>query len=64
MKKNIVGHMMKPKESAGSFFRSLNILPRLICLLLALAIWLLIVNPDPNEKKGGTDQSVHTEQSA
>ncbi len=64
MKKNIVGHMMKPKESAGSFFRSLNILPRLICLLLALAIWLLIVNLDPNEKKVGTDQSVHTEQSA
>lgn len=64
MKKNIVGHMMKPKESAGSFFRSLNILPRLICLLLALAIWLLIVNQDPNEKKVGTDQSVHTEQSA
>ena len=64
MKKNPVGHMMKPKETTGSFFRSLNILPRLICLLLALAIWLLIVNLDPNEKKVGTDQSVHTEQSA
>lgn len=64
MKKNIVGHMMKPKESAGSLFRSLNILPRVICLLLALAIWLLIVNLNPSEKKGETDQSVRTEQNA
>ena len=64
MKKNPVGHMMKPKETTGSFFRSLNILPRLICLLLALAIWLLIVNLNPNERDRETDQSVRTEQSA
>ena len=64
MKKNIVGHMTKPKESAGSFLRSLNILPRVICLLLALAIWLLIVNINPSDKNGDTDQSVRTEQSA
>ena len=64
MKKNIVGHMMKPKESAGSFFRSLNILPRMICLLLALVIWLLIVNLNPNEQDRETDRSVRTEQSA
>lgn len=64
MKKNIVGHMMKPKESAGSFLRSLNIIPRVVCLLLALAIWLLIVNLNPSEKNGETEQSVRTEQIA
>ena len=64
MKKNVVGHMMKPRESAGSVFRSLHITARLLCLLLALAIWLLVVNLIPNEREKQTNDSVHTEQSA
>lgn len=63
MKKNVVGHMMKPRESAGSIFRSLHLPARLICLLLALAIWLLVVNLNPNERQDQTNDPVHTEQS-
>lgn len=45
MKKNVVApHMTAPKESAKSRFRRLDILPRLLCLLLALVLWLVIVN--------------------
>ena len=43
-KRNIVGHMMMPKESAGGWFRRWQILPRLICLIVAVLLWLLIVN--------------------
>jgi hypothetical protein len=44
MKKNIVGHMMMPKESKMTKFKKLDLAPRLLCLLLALIIWLLVVN--------------------
>ena len=43
-KKNIVGHMMMPDESAASWFRRWQILPRFLCLLLAFLLWLLVVN--------------------
>ena len=64
MKKNIIGHMTVPKESATSRFRRLNILPRVICLLLALTIWLLIVNLNETKRDGQQDASTRTEQSA
>ena len=44
MKKNAIGHMTAPKESMGRRIRRWDILPRLICLLLAVMFWLLIVN--------------------
>lgn len=62
MKKNIVGHVTKPHESAGSALRSFHPLARLVCLLLALLIWLLIVNLNPGERKDQTNDPVHTEQ--
>ena len=43
-KKNIVGHMMMPDESAVSWFRRWQILPRFLCLLLAFLLWLFVVN--------------------
>ena len=43
-KKNIVGHMMMPRESAGNWFRRWQILPRLLCLVVAVILWLVIVN--------------------
>ena len=44
MKKNAIGHMVAPKETAGSRIRRWNIIPRLVCLLLAVFLWLIIVN--------------------
>lgn len=43
-KKKIVGHMMAPEESVVSRVRRWQILPRLWCLILALLIWLAVVN--------------------
>ncbi len=42
--KNALGHMSMKKETAGNRVRRLRILPKIICLLLAILIWLLVVN--------------------
>ena len=42
MKKKGTGHMSAPKESFGSKLK--HWLPRLICLIMALFLWLLITN--------------------
>ncbi len=55
MKKNIVGHMMAPKESKMSRFKRLDLLPRFLCLLLALIIWLLIVNVENSSQDASYD---------
>jgi hypothetical protein len=44
MKKNIVGHMAVPRAGATGRIKRWGLIPKLICLLLALAVWLLIVN--------------------
>lgn len=54
MKKNVVGHMIAKKESAGARIRRLGLLPRLLCLLLALVLWLAITNLN-NKAKDGDD---------
>lgn len=43
-KKNVIGHMEASKAHSVGWFRRLGILPRLICLLLAILIWLVVVN--------------------
>ena len=50
MKKNAIARMTSPKETVGSRFRKLNILPRLICLLLSMVIWLAVTNLKMSEK--------------
>ena len=42
MKKNVIAHMTAPKRGKLSLFRRLDILPRILCLLLALLIWLAV----------------------
>lgn len=42
--KNALGHMSLKKENMGSRVRRLRILPKLFCLILAVIIWLLVVN--------------------
>ena len=44
MKKNIIGHMLAPKSTKRAKWQRLDLLPRLLCLLLAFIIWLLVVN--------------------
>ena len=44
MKKNIIGHMMAAKEPVAAKIRRWNIIPKFLCLLLALLIWLTVVN--------------------
>ena len=44
MKKNVVGHMMARKETVSGRLRRWHILPKLLCLLVALVLWLVIVN--------------------
>ena len=58
MKKNAVGHMMLPKESATSWLRRSHILPKLLCLLSAIVIWLVIVNLLPTEQHDANQQSI------
>lgn len=43
-KKNVIGHMTTSKNFSKGWFRKLNLLPRLLCLLLAVIIWLLVVD--------------------
>lgn len=49
MKKNIVGHMMMPKSSPKTIWKRLDLFPRLLCLLLALIIWLFVSNINAKE---------------
>lgn len=42
--KNALGHMSLKKETAGKRVRRWRILPKIICLLLAILVWLLVVN--------------------
>ncbi len=59
MKKNAIGHMTVPKESAASFLRRSHILPKLLCLLSAILIWLLIVNLVPADKQNDESLSMY-----
>ena len=63
MKKNAIGHMMMRKESAVSFLRRLHVLPKLLCLLSAVIIWLLIVNLMPSSAQPENERQVDQLQS-
>lgn len=41
-KKNVIGHMTVSKKSAKGWFQKLDLVPRLLCLLLAAVIWLCV----------------------
>ncbi|MBE6530335.1 MAG: hypothetical protein E7680_07055 [Ruminococcaceae bacterium] len=42
--KNTLGHYNKKKEAAENQVRRFRFLPFLICFLLAVIVWLLVVN--------------------
>ena len=43
-KKNVIGHMAVSKDKNHKWYRRFGVIPRLICLILAILIWLVIVN--------------------
>ena len=47
--------MMAPKETVKKRLRRWDILPRLFCLLLAMLLWLLIVNTQVSAKEAGAE---------
>ena len=71
--KNSLGHYNKKKEAAENQVRHWRILPVLICFLLAVIIWLLVVNltnsdykkssffhPEEIEQSEQNNQTEHT----
>lgn len=44
MKKNAIGHMHPPKRGFGEFLKKLHIIPFLLCLILAVILWLVVAN--------------------
>ncbi len=52
MKKNAIGHMTAPKESAKTKFQKLELLPRLVCLFVAILLWLLVTNAEKKNDSG------------
>ena len=61
MKKNVIGHMMARKETVSGRLRRWNILPKFLCLVVALLLWLLIVNlQDAKQPTQDTLQCVDT----
>lgn len=55
-KKNVIGHMTTSKNFSKGWFRKLNLLPRFVCLLLAVVIWLLVVAlVDPGKDEAPED---------
>ncbi|MBQ8212665.1 MAG: hypothetical protein IJZ80_01545 [Clostridia bacterium] len=57
MKKNIIGHMSSPSETVGKRIKRLNLLPKLLCLLFSLLMWLMVV--DITEPKMYERHSAH-----
>ena len=64
MKKNIVGHMVAPREGTVKKIKSWGIFSKLLCLLLALAIWLLIVDVTKQDPHDGYQNSVSATETA
>lgn len=61
MKKNVIGHMMAERETFAAKLRRSRIIPKLICLLLALLIWLAVVNSEREIDHMANSRSADTE---
>ena len=60
-KKNVIGHMTVSKKSTKNWFQRLDVLPRVLCLVLAVVIWLCVsalVDSGRNEIGKNTDITV------
>lgn len=65
MKKNTVGTHLASKNEKRSWIKRIDLFPRILCLLLALILWLTVVNLTDG-KADGADRSTapNTEQTA
>lgn len=64
-KKNVIGHMTVSKNSNKNWFQRLNLLPRLLCLLLAVLIWLCVgALVDSGKNEIGKNQSINVSETA
>ena len=43
-KKNVIGHMVAEKEAPANRFLRFHPISKILCLLIAVLIWLLVVN--------------------
>ena len=60
--KNALGHYNKKKEAAENPVKRKHVWPVLLCLLLAIVIWLLVCNnPDTDYRKNSFYQLTHKE---
>ena len=62
--KNVVGNMVASKNVTQGWFRRLNILPIIGCLLSAVLIWLLVVNMAPSDRHEEPEVSLPVLESA
>ncbi len=63
MKKNVIANLTSPKGNKKSLFQRFHILPRILCLLLALLIWLTVVNlldREDEELPAGSEPALET----
>lgn len=62
-KKEIVVHMTTPKTGRVGFFKRIQLVPILLCLLASVLIWLFVENlknpevPDPFSPSDGVTES-------
>lgn len=64
MKKNVVGDLVAPKKYEKNWFKRFDLLPRLLCVLLALVVWLLVVNTEHNDQKTPASDQVEITETA
>ncbi len=55
MKKNAIGHVLMHKEPVKKRLAALHLPAWILCLLLALVIWLSIVNLNPVDTDSGNE---------
>ena len=61
MKKNAIGHMVAAKQPVSEKIRHWGILPKFLCLLLALVIWLAIDQIRSTEEQEGAPTEIQTD---
>ncbi|MBQ7335043.1 MAG: hypothetical protein IJW92_01030 [Clostridia bacterium] len=64
MKKNVIGHMLAPKEPIGKRISNLHLLARFVCLVLALVIWLAVVDMQSKNEETPSSNGTTTEATA
>lgn len=62
MKKNAVGRVLMHKEPLDKRVSSWHLPMRLLCLVLALIIWLAVVNLDPASERADQEREATSEQ--